>query len=135
METGKAERSRLYYRVQPKGLGILHQSEASNGEKSEGLHVFDLPELIFHTDGPLYYYGDEILEIQSTVDPWDTQDFEGVVIDPRKSKVIRRFSIPEFVTTFKHIDPDGAEEALRQSAHGPHTHTGGCHGKGPSSQN
>lgn len=86
-----------YYRIQPKGLGVTHRSQTSNGE-SRGLHVVQTPEHLFGLEGkPRDYGGDapEVVEIES---PWHREngDVEGVEVDPMFSRITRRWSPDEF---------------------------------------
>ena len=85
-----------YYRIQPAGLGIDHRSETSDGSLSVGLHVFQYAGAVACIDGPLSYYGDEVVEIEAP-GHWDNGDVEGVEIDPSEATILRRWSAQEFL--------------------------------------
>lgn len=97
----------IFFRIQPKGLGIKgHYSETSNtidtGELSDGLHVFERASQIFATDGNIERYGNEILAIEAE-ESWDNGDVEGVNINPEEARVIKRFSIKTFKEMFSKV--------------------------------
>lgn len=86
----------IYFRIQPKGLGIAgHLSESSDGSK-ENLHVFTEPWQVLATDVSPKTYGDEVVVI-SGGEYVDNGDVEGVGIDPSGASIVARFSYSEWV--------------------------------------
>lgn len=84
----------LYYRIQPAGLGLNHLSHASDGSQT-GLHVFQYGWETYCTDVHREMYGDEIVVIEAP-EHEDHGDVEGVQIDPRLARIVRRFSADEW---------------------------------------
>jgi hypothetical protein len=83
-----------YYRIQPAGLGLDHQSATSNGT-SGWLHVFQTPAHVFGTEGHPKDYGDEVVEIEAPKHR-DNGDVEGVEVNPKASRISRRWPVSEF---------------------------------------
>ena len=86
-----------YYRIQPKGLGVDHTSETSNG-KSKYLHVVRTPAELFGLEGHPHEYGGEHPEVVEVHSPKHREngDVEGVEVDPKQSVVGRRWTPDEF---------------------------------------
>lgn len=86
---------RIYYRIQPTGLGLAgHASESSDGVR-DGVDVFTQAQDVLRPDGPVAYYGDEVVVIRA-VSHWANGDIEGVRIDPRSAEVVGRMSWAAF---------------------------------------
>lgn len=83
-----------FYRIQPAGKGIQHQSENSAGEATS-LHVFDSAEACLNCEGKPTDYGNEVVEIEA-VKSWGNGDVEGVAIDGRSAKIVARYTLDQF---------------------------------------
>lgn len=86
----------VYFRLQPKSLSIAgHYSETSNGNIADGLHVFQTLDQTLSPDaGNTANYGDELIVIRADED-WDSEDVEGVCIDPEEAVIIGRFNVAD----------------------------------------
>lgn len=84
-----------YYRLQPAGLGIDHRSEASDGERADGLHVLTSPTQLDCLDCPFEAYGDEVVVIEADRH-WSHGDVEGVCIDGAVATIVARVPLAEF---------------------------------------
>lgn len=85
---------RLYFRVQPAGLGLNHRSETSSGELADGLHVFVNPgEAESLSEG--IGYGDEVVVLKAPRH-WSNGDAEGVEVNGAKASVLARIPHAEF---------------------------------------
>ena len=87
--------ARIYYRVQPAGLGIAgHRSLTSNDETPFGVDVFDDADSVRHSDT---WRGrndtDEVVVIASSDEPWDNGDIEGVRLDPDTAEILARVPV------------------------------------------
>lgn len=78
-----------YYRIQPAGLGLDHNSESSNGVV-HGVDVFEYPLDTLNTDASRESYGDEVVVIEAA-EHWANGDVEGVRIDGRGATVVARY--------------------------------------------
>jgi hypothetical protein len=87
-----------YYRIQPKGKGLQHLSEDSAGEY-HGLHVFDSPRAAVCCEEIPTVYGNEVVEIEAPGHR-DNGDVEGVLIDPAKARITRRWTLNGFALEF-----------------------------------
>jgi hypothetical protein len=90
----------VYYRIQPAGLGLLHDSEASNGP-ARGLDVFEWPIDTVNVDHPqlagaIRFYGDEVIEIEAPAHR-NNGDVEGVRIDGAAALVVARYTWPAWL--------------------------------------
>jgi hypothetical protein len=121
--SGSASRPmNTYYRIQPRGMGINHVSETSNGV-SDRLHVVQTPEHVFGLEGHPKDYGGEHPEIVEIHSPShrDNGDVEGVEIDPDKSSIGRRWTPDEFAKAvhpwLKDENPDEYELTMAEARH------------------
>jgi hypothetical protein len=78
-----------YYRIQPSGLSLAHRSEDSAGERL-GLHVFEYAVDTFRLDGPVSFYGDEVIVIEANGHSANG-DVEGVAIDGAAAQIVARY--------------------------------------------
>lgn len=78
-----------YYRLQPAGLGLDHDSESSEGMRS-GLDVFRRPSETLHLDGMASAYGDEVVVIEGDAS-WSNGDVEGVRINGNTARIVARY--------------------------------------------
>ena len=78
------------YRVQPAGLGLDHQTETSEGNLANGVHVFgSISELIGGVLGWLAPdYTPEILAIRC--DASDLRDYEGYTLPRGRGRIAHR---------------------------------------------
>lgn len=84
-----------FYRIQPRGLPVRgHRSTASTDELVE-LFVFDEPWQTLQLDGPVEFYGDEVVEIEAP-QSWTAGDVEGVLVESDRALVTRRWSLDEW---------------------------------------
>lgn len=81
----------IWFRVQPKGLGLDHRSESSNGELSNGVHVVQTLEQAVNQEGRWCMEGKnhELIVIRGANELSDTGDVEGWVLT--SGEVIGRF--------------------------------------------
>lgn len=109
-----ADAGRLYYRVQPRGMGTVHRSETSTGKKANGLHVFSNPsEAESLSEG--IGYGDEAV-VLSARGHRPNHDVEGVEIDGGKARVVARIPHSEFkARDWENLTPE-QERALETRA-------------------
>ncbi len=82
----------VYYRLQPTGLSIQHNSTYSDDTKAAGLMVFSSPLDVFRTHDARSAYGDEVVCIEAASHK-EHGDAEGVLIEPQKAKVIARIPL------------------------------------------
>lgn len=83
-----------FYRIQPAGLGLNHESEDSAGE-CNSLHVFDSMAATLNCEGRPTDYGDEVVEIEAPRS-WENGDVEGVAINPATARIVARYTLNEF---------------------------------------
>jgi hypothetical protein len=87
--------TRTYYRIQPAGLEISgHRSEDSEESGQPGVDVFLYAYQVCCPDVAPELYGDEVVVIEAP-GHWSNGDVEGVRIDPRKAKIVRRIPLQE----------------------------------------
>jgi hypothetical protein len=83
----------MWLRVQPKGLGLDHRSETSNGDLAEGIHVHQTLEQAVNQEGRWDLEGDgcELVVIRGPEQLEDTGDVEGWVLPIGAGEIIGRF--------------------------------------------
>ena len=110
-----------YYRIQPRGLGLDHYSETSNGETADGLHVLTDERHVVSLDcgqslrAVRRAYGDEIIEITAP-GHWDNRDVEGVTIDPAQATIIARYTWAQWLSRVLGRTITRATESAYQAA-------------------
>lgn len=82
----------IWFRVQPKGWGLNHRSETSNGELANGVHVMQTLEQAVNQEGRWCMEGKdhELVVIRGANELADTSDVEGWVLT--SGEVIGRFN-------------------------------------------
>lgn len=82
----------VWFRVQPKGLGLAHQSETSNGDLANGVHVHKTLEQAVNQEGRWIFQGDgcELVVIRGPEQLADTGDVEGWVLPIGSGEIIGR---------------------------------------------
>lgn len=107
---------RIYYRIQPAGLPIAgHRSTASDESVPFGVDVFYQAQDVLRPDGPVAYYGDEVVVLRAG-QHWENGDVEGVRIDPATAHEVARLSWSDFAvlcesTGLRSDEMDDAVEA------------------------
>jgi hypothetical protein len=90
----------IWFRVQPKGLGLDHRSETSEGDLDLGVHVFATLAQAVHQEGRWLYLkeGDyELVVITGPEQLADTGDVEGWVLPLGTGRIIGRFDYTALV--------------------------------------
>ncbi len=90
------------YRIQPPGLGLNHQSECSNGELSDGVHVFESLEEVKRAirdwmDDPAEPRQELVTIACNDSDLDDNEDYEGLLLEAGRGQIVAR-------RTFKNWD-------------------------------
>lgn len=83
----------IWFRVQPKGRGLEHRSETSNGELASGVHVMQTLEQAVNQEGRWCLEGEEheLVVIRGPERLVDTGDAEGWVLPIGSGEIIGRF--------------------------------------------
>ncbi|HQR07024.1 MAG TPA: DUF935 family protein [Gemmatales bacterium] len=111
-----------YFRIQPKGKSISsHFSEDSAGD-SKTLHVFESPFHALHSEGNPNDYGDEVVAISHDGNHVENGDVEGVGINPKKSKIVKRWTLQDFAKEFFPSASGDDEEVSMSWAGNEHWH-------------
>lgn len=86
---------RIYFRVQPPGLGVRgHRSETSNGER-RWLHVYTEPWEPWSVEVSPGTHGTEVVLVAAG-DHRPNGDVEGVEVDPVMADVVGRFTFGQW---------------------------------------
>ena len=80
----------VWFRVQPKGLGLNHCSETSNGELANGLHVMQTMEQAISQEGSYQMAGHELIVIRGPLRLADTGDVEGWLLPIGSGEIVAR---------------------------------------------
>jgi hypothetical protein len=86
----------IYFRMQPSAMPLQgHRSEASDESHPPGIDVFTSVYEVFNPDAGFGAYGNEVLVIEAP-SSWPNHDVEGVRIDPRSARILRRYSLQQW---------------------------------------
>jgi|SRR5262245_8480773 len=85
------------YRIQPPGLGLNHQSECSNGDLSDGVHVFatleEIPTALKNwMDDPEQPRQELVIVECADEDLDDNEDYEGLLLLAGCGRIVARRS-------------------------------------------
>lgn len=82
----------IWFRVQPKGLGLDHRSETSNGALAAGVHVFQTLEQAVAQEGRwcMTGGGHEVIVIRGPKHLEDTGDVEGCLLPSGCGEIVLR---------------------------------------------
>lgn len=110
----KTPTTQTYYRIQPAGLSLDHDSESSAGE-AHGLDVFESAFETTRTDCGYRAYGDEVVVIEGGAS-WANGDVEGVRIDGRAAKIVARYPVSVWREAWEAATGDGRGDASDEPA-------------------